>query len=80
MLYAGDEAMTESLEEAFAKASRLPPEEQDALAAWLLKELESEDLWDRLFARSQDALEKLAEEALAEHRGRETEQLDLRQI
>lgn len=72
--------MTESLEEAFAKASRLPPEEQDALAAWLLKELESEDRWDGLFARSQDALEKLAEKALAEHRKGETEELDPQQI
>ena len=72
--------MTESLEEVFAKASRLPPEEQDSLAAWLLEELESEDRWNGLFARSQDALEKLAEEALAEHRGGETEKLDPRKI
>ncbi len=60
--------MTESLEEVFAKASRLPPEEQDSLAAWLLKELESEDRWNGLFARSQGTLGKLAAEALAEHR------------
>ncbi len=72
--------MTKSLEEAFTKASRLPPEEQDALAAWLLKELESEDRWDRLFARSQGALGRLAAEALAEHSEGETEELDPRQI
>ncbi len=72
--------MTESLEEVFAKASRLPPDEQDALAAWLLKEFESEDRWNGLFARSQDALEKLAEEALAEHRKGATKELDPQQI
>ena len=31
--------MTELLEEAVARASRLPGHEQDALAKWLLKEL-----------------------------------------
>ena len=72
--------MTKSLEEAFARASRLPPKEQDALAAWLLKELESEGRWDRLFARSNGALSGLAAEALAEHRGGETEELDPRKI
>ncbi len=70
--------MTKSLEEAFAKASKLPPEEQDAVAAWLLEELESENRWERLFARSKEVLGKLAAEALAEHRGGETEELDLR--
>ncbi len=36
--------MTKSLEKVFARASKLPAEEQDALAAWLAKELESEEL------------------------------------
>lgn len=72
--------MTKSLEEAFAKASRLPPEEQETLAAWLLEELESEGRWDGLFARSQGALGKLAAEAQAEHRRGGTEELDPRQI
>ncbi len=72
--------MTESLEEAFAKASSLPPEEQDALAACLLEELESEDRWNGLFARSQDALGKLAAKVLAEYRRGETEELDPRKI
>lgn len=70
--------MTKSLEKAFTKASRLPPDEQDALAAWLLEELESEDRWDGLFTRSQGALNKLAAEALTEHRAGETEELDPR--
>lgn len=66
--------MTKLLEEAFAEASKLSPEEQDALAGWLLKELESERRWEELFAQSQEALGKLADEALREHRAGETAQ------
>ena len=72
--------MTKSLEEAFAKASRLPREEQETLAAWLLEELESEGRWDGLFARSQGVLGELGAEAQAEHRRGGTEELDPRQI
>lgn len=68
--------MTKLLEQAFAKASKLPPEEQDALADWLLHELESENRWNKLFAGSQDALADLAAEALAEHRAGKTQALD----
>ena len=60
--------MTTRLEQAFAEASKLPPTEQDAVADWLLAELESERRWDKLFADSQDILSKLVAEALAEHR------------
>jgi len=72
--------MTELLEQAFAEASKLSPKEQDALAGWLLKELESESRWGRLFADSQEALGKLAAEAMAEHRSGHTQELDPRQI
>jgi hypothetical protein len=68
--------MTKLLEQAFDKAARLPAREQDALAAWLLREMESEARWEKLFADSQDALSKLANEALAEHRQGQTEELD----
>ncbi len=60
--------MTDLLEQAFARAALLPPEEQDALADWLMKELESDRRWDTAFAGSQDVLSQLAAEALAEHR------------
>ena len=72
--------MTKLLEKAFSQASQLSPEEQDALADWLLKELESESRWDKLFAESQDELSKLATDALAEHRRGETEELDPDQL
>ena len=72
--------MTKLLEQAFAEASKLPPQEQDALADWLLAELESEKRWGRLFADSQDGLSKLAAEALAEHQRGQTQELDPDQL
>jgi hypothetical protein len=58
--------MTDILQQAFEKASKLPPKEQDAVGAWLLAEMESEERWDELFKRSPELLEKLAAEAIAE--------------
>jgi hypothetical protein len=60
--------MTQLLEKALNEIKKLPPSEQDALAAILLEELASEKRWSGLFAQSQDVLAKLAEEALAEYR------------
>jgi hypothetical protein len=68
--------MTELLERAFAKASELPPEEQDFLARTLLDDLAAEELWEQSFARSQDELARLAGEALAEHERGETKPLE----
>lgn len=68
--------MTSLLEEAFAKASQLPPKEQDALAALLLEEIASERDWAKLFSQSQGQLAKLAEEALAEFQEGKTEPLE----
>ena len=59
--------MTQLLEKAISAVSRLPEQDQDALAAILLEEIASEQRWAELFAKSQDALEKLAADALAEH-------------
>ena len=60
--------MTQLLERAFSEATQLPPEAQDAVAEWLMGELESERRWDAAFARSAGSLALLADEALAEHR------------
>jgi len=68
--------MTKLLNEAFKKASELPETEQDSLAKWLLEELESEREWDRLFAQSQDALRRLAKEALEAHKLGKTKPMD----
>jgi hypothetical protein len=58
--------MTKLLEKAFDDASRLPEEDQDALAEILLSDLASEERWIDALARSQDELSFLAKEALAE--------------
>ena len=58
--------MTKLLEQAFQEASKLPQEEQDAMAAFLMGELESEKRWDALFAGSQDRLREMAAEAIQE--------------
>jgi hypothetical protein len=68
--------MTKLLQKAFDTAAQLPPDEQDAFARWLLYELESEQRWNDLFARSQDMLAKMADEALAEHKAGKTLPLD----
>ncbi|HEY3130597.1 MAG TPA: methyltransferase [Acidobacteriota bacterium] len=46
--------MTKPLEKAFAQAVKLPKNEQDRLAKWLLAELQSQRRWDAAFARSTD--------------------------
>ncbi len=60
--------MTDLLEKAFTEASKLPEREQEALAIWILHEIDSERHWADAFIASEDALNTLADEALAEHR------------
>lgn len=67
--------MTQLLEKALSEVAKLPPSEQDALAAILLEEIASEQRWADLFARSQDVLGSMAEKALAEHRAGKTKPL-----
>ncbi len=68
--------MTKLLKEVLAKLSKLSPERQDELAGWLLAEMADEARWDKSFAESQDALEKLADEALEEYRRGDTRPLE----
>jgi len=67
---------TELLEKAFAEASKLSEQEQEALAAWILEELASEQRWQDAFVDSGDVLAQLAYEALVEHREGRTRELD----
>lgn len=60
--------MTKLLERAFKNASKLPNVEQNALAKWLLEELEADRKWDQAFAESEDKLGRLADDALEAHR------------
>jgi len=68
--------MTKLLERAVKKVEALPDREQDAIAALILEELEDETRWDKTFARTQEALARLAGEAMAEDRAGKTEALD----
>ena len=69
--------MTHGLMSAVAQAEKLPPAEQDVLAAILIEEIESEQRWSQSFARSEHMLlEALAAEALAEFKAGKAEPLD----
>jgi len=70
--------MTRLLKKAFQKASELAPDEQDEFARLMLAELESEERWAKLFAHpsSETLLERLAQEALKDHRAGKTTPLD----
>ena len=67
--------MTKALERAFQEASKLPDVEQDALAEAIRNEVLGEDDWERSFSASVDAIEKLADEAIAEHRAGRTQRV-----
>jgi hypothetical protein len=68
--------MTQALNSAVAEATKLPPEEQDILAAILLEEIASERRWSRSFAKSEHVLEALAAEALADFKAGKTKPLE----
>jgi hypothetical protein len=68
--------MTKLLERAFAEAGKLSPAEHDLLASRLLVELTDEGHFDRDIAASAGKLAPLANEALAEHRAGQTQELD----
>ncbi len=72
--------MTTLLEQAFAEAAKLPPQEQEVFAAWMIDELKSEHRWSQLLDRSPDILAQLADEALSEHRAGRTQVLDPDQL
>ena len=72
--------MTKLLERAFKEASKLPEVEQNALAKWLMEELEAEEKWEKVFAASEDVLDKLANQALAEYKQGKTKPLNVKNL
>ena len=70
--------MTHTLRTAVARAEALPESDQDALAALLLAEIESEARWDELFARpeSEAVLARMAAEAMRDHDAGRTRPMD----
>jgi len=72
--------MTKALEKALKEASKLSDTDQNALADAILAEIRSEKAWEVAFASSQDELDRLADEALDEHRSGRTEPLDPKRL
>jgi len=72
--------VTKLLERAFREASKLPEVEQNALAKWVMEELETEGKWEKAFAGSEDVLDKLADEALAAHQQGRTRPLKIKEL
>ena len=68
--------MTQALSTAVATAAQLPEEEQDALAAILLEEMESEERWSALFADSPNLLERMANEAIQDFQSGRVQPID----
>lgn len=70
--------MIDRLKQAFALAEQLAPEEQAALAALLLEEMQAARQWNALFVdpRSEALLEQLVSEAVAEDDAGETEEIE----
>ena len=73
--------MTKLLEQAFEEARKLPDEDQDAMAAWLIAEIigrshEEDDDFDRLIASRPDVLDRIEEEARAEIRAGKVQPMD----
>lgn len=68
--------MTALLEKAIQTTDTLPPDKQDRLAEIILEALDDME-WDRKFAASQDFLEALADEGLAEYDAGKTRKLKI---
>jgi hypothetical protein len=70
------------MEQACARARELPKQEQDAIAAVILREIESEHRWGELFSqpKSADRLAPLGDEALADAGAGDVKKLDLDEL
>lgn len=70
--------MTLSLEKVISEVQKLPEHDQDVLASIIMEEIFAENEWDVSFATSQDALEKLANEALTDFREGKTKPMEFK--
>lgn len=69
--------MTKFIDRAFQEASKLPEVVQNALAKWLMEEMEDEKRWEKTFAETDDILEKFADETLLSDKHGKTKPLDM---
>ena len=68
--------MTRALKKLIDTLSRLPDREQEQIATEILSDLATDERWEATLAAAPGALERLADEALAEHRTGRTKPLD----
>ena len=68
--------MSKLLDQAILEAQKLPESEQEAVGAWLLAELESDRRWDEMFSEPSAVIERMAREALDDHRAGRAAELD----
>lgn len=68
--------MTETAEKLSEELNKLPEEQQDRIAAFLLEDLKDEQRWTKLFANSQEELSRLADEAIEEFERGGTEPME----
>jgi hypothetical protein len=69
--------ITKKIERVLVKIRELPAEEQNALADWILEELEDDLRWQEKFSQSQTILAKMADQALKDRVCGKTQPLDL---
>ena len=72
--------MATLLDRAMSEISKLPKRERDRIARWLLEEIASEKRWDEVLDGSSADLDRLAAEALDEHRRGRSKPLDPRRL
>ena len=69
-------AMSNLLDEAYAVAKELPEAQQEAIGAVLLAEIDADLRWEELLAQPSEVIERMADQALEEHRLGKTLPLD----
>jgi hypothetical protein len=68
--------MTNLLDEAYAAAKELPEEDQEAIGAVLLAEMDADQRWEQLLSQPSDVIEQMIDKALENHRLGKTLPLD----
>jgi hypothetical protein len=68
--------MTKALKAAFEAIAKLPEKQQNALASAIFQELAIEERWEAALQSNLEALEHLADEAIANEKAGRTQKLD----
>ncbi len=68
--------MTRRMEQAVDALRSLPEDQQDAVAGFVLSEIQSDRKWSATSERHADSLRKLADEARADFENARTSELD----